>query len=527
MPASKTLTKLPIGIQTFADLRENGYLYVDKTEYIYRLVSLGKSFFLSRPRRFGKSLLVSTMQALFLGKKELFKGLWIAKHWDFKQKFPVIKLDWSAVRRTSPEDAEPSLQGFLKRIATDYKIKLTEKTAADQFGELLESIHKKTGKQVVLLIDEYDMPILDNLETPQAEPMRDYLQNFYKIIKSSDEHLRFIFLTGVTRFSKVALFSGLNSPLDITIDNRFSTICGYTQDELEKNFKQHIKVIAEEGGVSVATALERIKFWYNGFSWDGINPVYNPYSTLILFTQKMFRGYWFSSGSPTFLIEQIKKRNDVALVLEPVTLTLSNSDNFNIAHIDTAQLMFQTGYLSIKSVQKNAFGTTDTYTLGVSNEEVRVALIEYLTGLYANAQISNTLALREQMTTALQNGDASSLEIFMRKMFADIPYKLYQKKEAYYHSLFLLWLNLLGFKVQGEVNTNLGSIDAVWELGKQVIVAELKYSTKLKAKTLLKNAMAQIKKNRYYEKYEKGSKTVSLLGIGFSGKEKDLACKIL
>ena len=515
---------LPIGIQSFADLRKNGYLYVDKTEDIYRMITSGKTYFLSRPRRFGKSLLLSTLEAIFKGKKELFEGLYIDDKMNWES-HPVIKIDWSKIKHTSSQEMEVDMSDYLKGVAENYQILLTREYASGKFDELIVRLHEKFGKQVVILVDEYDMPILDALKKPDVvNDVRGFLQSFYQIIKANDDHLRFVFLTGVSKFAKVSVFSGLNNPDDITMDDKYASICGYTQEELTSYFSEHITDFALSEKVSESEIVESIRGWYNGFSWDGRTFVYNPFSTLILFNKKRFSDYWFASGTPTFLIDLIRERNDVKLLLESTQIQASGFDSFEPAAIDTKLLLFQTGYLTVKSVARSRFGEEVVYTLDVPNREVRQALMTHFTAAYTAFPLSDTAPMRERMLGQLLDGDADAFERAVQEMFARIPYQLHIPREAYYHSMLLLWLNLLGFDVMGEIPTDKGRIDAVWTWEDRVVIAEIKYAGKGSCETLIDAALTQIKKNRYHERYAGENRRIAFLAIAFAGKK--IACRM-
>jgi hypothetical protein len=524
----KHMRKLPIGIQSFSDLRSRDYLYVDKTQHIYNLINKGKIFFFSRPRRFGKSLLVSTLEALFKGEKELFEGLYIYDKADWNETYPVIKFDWSCIRHTSETEMEKGVSIFLKQIADEYGLVLEQEYSANRFDELLRRVHRKTGRQVVVLVDEYDIPILDALQEPSEEidSLRKFLQSFYRVLKAADEHLRFVFLTGVSKFSKLSIFSGLNNPNDITLDPSYATICGYTQDELESYFTQYLKTFArsetEKG--NIRDLLDQIRFWYNGFSWDGVTSLYNPYSTLLLMDKKIFRNYWFETGTPTFLVGLIKERNEVTLLMEPCRLQDTEFNSFDYLTLDTKLLMFQTGYLTIRNVEKDPFGGGMIYTLGVPNEEVRQSMMQYLTSSFAVYPVESTATMRSRMQGQLFSGDVSAFATSLRELFAHIPYQLHIHEEAYYHSLVLVWLNLLGFKIQAEVSTDKGRIDAVWTWKDRVIIAEIKYSSKRRTSSLIKAAFAQIHKNRYYDRYRSSAKQIALLAVAFAGR--DISCSL-
>ncbi len=514
---------LPIGIQSFANLRNEDYLYVDKTKEIHHLITTGRIYFLSRPRRFGKSLLVSTFEEIFKGNKSLFEGLYIYDQIDWTQQYPVVKIDWSRVKHSTAEEMERDMCAFLAEIAASHQVTLTREYASSRFDELIVRIHEKTGRQVVVLVDEYDMPILDALNNPTDMPaIRNFLQSFYKVIKGVDEYLRFVFLTGVSKFAKVSIFSGMNSPDDITMDAQYATICGYTHDELVRDFEEYINDFALSEKVTTSEIVESIRHWYNGYSWDGLNPVYNPFSTLLLFRKKVFADYWFTSGTPTFLMNQITKRNDVRLLLEPSEILSTGFDSFEPDVIDTQLLLFQTGYLTVKSVAKNRFGEQLKYTMGIPNEEVRQSMMEHLVSNYAACSVSETSTIRNRMMQELFDGDVSALEQSMKALFARIPYQLHIPREAYYHSLLLLWLNLLGFEVQGEVSTDKGRIDAVWTWEERVVVAEVKYADDGPTEPLLQEALSQIHDRRYFERYAGSNKRIALLAIAFAGR--DIAC---
>jgi hypothetical protein len=270
--------------------------------------------------------------------------------------------------------------------------------------------------------------------------------------------------------------------------------------------------------------LDRIRYWYNGFSWDGLTSVYNPFSTLLLFNKKIFRNYWFETGTPTFLINLIKERNDVKLLLEPVQMNDVEFNSFDPRTLGTKVLMFQTGYLTVKEVNKDPFGDGVFYTIGIPNEEVRQSMLQYLTSSFAVYPIDDTASMRSRMMGQLLSGDASTFETSVKELFAHIPYQLHLPREAYYHSLLLLWLNLLGFEVQAEVSTDKGRIDAVWTWEERVVIAEVKFSAGGKVEPLLEAAMAQILERRYYERYNDGNRRIALLAIGFAGKE--IACRM-
>ncbi|MDR1169880.1 MAG: AAA family ATPase, partial [Prevotellaceae bacterium] len=314
------MQQLGLDTQSFEKLRSRNCLYVDKTEDIYRMITDGRIYFLSRPRRFGKSLLVSTLEALFKGKKNLFECLYIYDKWEWEE-YPVIKIDWAGINHSTPEKMEKSLMFHLKKNARSYGITLIAESAIDCFSDLIESLHEKTGKDVIILIDEYDKPITAHISDSYLETIKKDVHDFYQVMKSSDEYLQFVLLTGVSKFSGLSIFSALNNPQDITLDREYVTICGYTQEELESNFSEYIDRAAEYLEMTREYLLEQIQYWYNGYTWDGKTAIYNPFSTMNFFKRQVFGNYWFSTGTPTFLIDLIRRRNSMEDVLKPIVVS--------------------------------------------------------------------------------------------------------------------------------------------------------------------------------------------------------------
>ena len=381
-----------------------------------------------------------------------------------------------------------------------------------------------TGRQVVVLIDEYDKPIVDNLTEPEImEGNRKILHDFYQILKAADEHLRFIFLTGVSRFAGMSIFSGLNNLNDITLDEQFASICGYTQQELENCFSEHLEDVSRYLNMDKIQLLDGIRTWYNGYSWNGLTQVYNPFSTLLFFNKRQFDNYWFRTGTPTFLIETLKKRNQLNPVLEPLTVSSKVFESFDPVRISEISLLFQTGYLTIK--HKDHRSIPPQYLLDIPNNEVKESLLEYLLNTYSNYPLEQTQDLKQRMQQQLLSGNTAALEQSLREMLAYIPYPLHIGQEAYYHSLMLLWLKLLGFDITGEITTNIGSIDAVWKFPGHIVVAEVKCQVKKGRMTaLLDKAIKQIENKRYYERFMDEEK-VSFLAVVFA--EKEIGCRML
>jgi hypothetical protein len=521
--SAKNMKNLPIGIQSFEDLRSKDYLYVDKTQAIYRLVTSGKAFFLSRPRRFGKSLLVSTLEAIFKGQKGLFEGLWIQDKVDWAQlNHPVIRIDFGEINNATAEALQQDFERVILQIAHSYGIALT-RSGAGSFAELIAKLHQSTGQQVVVLIDEYDKAILDNMSNPDVmQANKEVLHGFYQVLKAADEHLRFVFLTGVSKFAGISIFSGLNNLNDITLSEKYASICGYTQAELEHNFADYLIDLGDSLTMSHQDILDVIREWYDGYSWDGKTSIYNPFSTLSLFENKRIKNFWFRTGTPTFLIDLLKQHNQLSSILEPMIVSEYAFDSFNPQYITELPLLFQTGYLTIKHIEVTR-GIAQ-YTIDMPNLEVKESLLQYLLSAYSYYPVERENGLKQRMQKQLLNCDASGLEKSLREMLANIPYQLHIGKEAYYHSLLLLWLKLLGFDVAGEVNTNKGRIDAVWKFKGHTVIAEVKFQVEEEnIENLLDKAIAQIKERHYAERFDDGQQ-VLLLTVVFAGKE--IGCRV-
>jgi Holliday junction resolvase-like predicted endonuclease len=516
---------LPIGIQAFEKLRNASAVYVDKTQHIWNLVNCGSVYFLSRPRRFGKSLLVSCLSELLAGNKQLFDGLYIYDKWEWEKTFPVIHLDFTEIQYATVEQLEISLDKFLNDLAKKENIELEKSSTVligVKFAELIEKLHEKTGNPVAILIDEYDKPLIDNLGDKEThEKVKRTLHDFYQVIKAKDKHIKFMFMTGVSRFSGLSVFSALNNLNDITMDTQYASICGYTQEELEANFKEHIEEAGKYLGISYDKTIDAIKRWYNGYSWDGKTFVYNPFSTLLLFKKKEFDSHWYETGTPTFLIEQIKKKNGLysfvaTQEVESNTLKGNGDDNQEIA-----TLLFQTGYLTIKKKELRE-DKTSQYAIDFPNMEVKKAFLSSLLVAYANKESHVIEDIGKKVRKAIEEKDSEGLKRSLVELLANVPYDLITKKESFYHAVFLIEARLSGFEVQGEVHTDKGRIDAVLKKDNSVIVVEIKYSKEKPTDKMIEDALAQIRDRKYFEKYI--GNDVSLLAIAF-GNKKEIACR--
>jgi hypothetical protein len=485
----------------------------------------GRIYFLARPRRFGKSLLVSTLDELYSGRKELFKGLYIYDKWDWTKQYPVIRLDFGEITFSSGAKLKISLHDFVDEMAEDYSITLSKKNLSDRFGELIKRLSRSTGQQVVILIDEYDRPIINHLSNPKKlERNRTILHDdFYPVLKASDKWIKFIFITGVSKFSGLSVFSALNNPDDITLNEEYASICGYTQEELETYFSEYIDELAVRKDMSRDQLLYNIKQWYNGYSWDGETSVYNPISTLQLFNNNKFANYWFKTATPMFLMEMLKISNNIEPILKPIEADESMFDSYDPEEIGEIPLLFQTGYLTIKSIE-----TTDIpeiYTLDIPNMEVRESFTKRLLHAYSKYPLKDINKLTHVMYRQVYAGDTSGFNESLCSLMAKVPNILHEGSEGYYHSIFLVAMKMLGFDIQGEVLTNIGRIDVVWNMRDLTIVAELKYSADKTLDKLLDEAMAQIYDRKYYEAYL--DRRVMLMAVAFTNKEVKCEMKML
>jgi hypothetical protein len=426
------------------------------------MITDGRVYFLSRPRRFGKSLLVSTLEALFKGKKDLFKGLYIYDKWEWEE-YPVITIDWTEINHSTPEEMEKDLVLYLKNIAKNYWITLKAKSAVGYFRDLIAALHEKTGRDVVILIDEYDKPVTSHLSDSHLKPVRTAVHDFYQVMKGSDKYLKFVFLTGVSKFSGLSIFSALNNLQDITLRKEYTAICGYTQEELESNFSEYIDSVAEYLKMTGEYLLEQIRYRYNGYTWDGETAIYNPFSTMNFFQFQRFANYWFRSGTPSFLIDIIQRRDNTESLLNPIVVDESILDEYDPANISEVPLLFQTGYLTIKKMKLTPDGFAE-YTLGIPNMEVSKSLLKHLLkayGKYPDNRYIDELRrkIQRQISDCDEPGFARSLEMII----ATVPYDIHIPQEYYYDFLILMWMRLTGFNIRAEEHNNFGSSDLVWE----------------------------------------------------------------
>ncbi len=506
-----TRRKLPIGIQTFRKIREGGYYYVDKTAFARRLVHEGTHYFLSRPRRFGKSLFLDTLKELFEGSEPLFRGLSIHEDWDWGARWPVLRLSFGAGDFRKPDAAAARLSEQLAAAERRAGVSAEHTTLSGHLSALLEALHEKTGRRVVVLVDEYDKPILDMLEVPGvARANRDFLRDIYGVIKDCDAHVRFAFLTGVSKFSKVSLFSGLNNLRDITLDPRYSAVCGYTEEDLDTVFSSELPGLDRDD----------VRNWYNGYSWGGSEKVYNPFDILLLFDGRRFGAWWFETGTPQFLVETLFRRRVSTLALDRMAGTSDLLSAFDVDDMATEALLFQTGYLTIH--EQEDLGGEPLYRLGYPNREVRQSLNRSLLR-HLIQDSSRQTANSASLYRLLQANDFAGLEQMFHAFFAGIPYEWYTNNdiaryEGYYASVFYSHFAALGLDITVEDSTSHGRVDMAVVFSGHVYLFEFKVVELAPGGC----GMAQLKEKRYADKYRHLSVPIHLVAVEFSRDSRNI-----
>ena len=507
------MKNLTVSISDFEKLRREGYLYVDKTEYIWNLINpAGGSFFLSRPRRFGKSLTLSTLKAIFQGKKELFEGLAIYdKPYDWKE-YPIIHLDMNGRDFSTPEKLEERFQQILREQAYINGVTLQSTASDTMFHELIQTLYDKSG-EVVILLDEYDRPILNNIAKDNRFDFLNALKGFYSVIKEKSALLRFAFVTGVSKFCHVSLFSDLNNLADITMDIRYATMFGYTQEELEKYFGDRIADLAGDGDLE--SYKTKMKDWYNGYRFEArAQTVYNPVSLANFFENRgMFNNYWFSTGTPSFLLELTKQKDfDFQSALKKAVPQVAFSA-FEIDNIDPLALLLQTGYITIKGSEER-FGQT-WYFLDFPNREVAGAFSAYILNSYAGKTQTASVQFTAEIAMALLNKDLKKLRKIMEVFFAGIPYTSHKKQESTFQTIFFSIFRLLGLYIEAESATNDGRIDAVVQTDNAIFIFEFKLDDD-------PTALEQIRAKEYFKKFLLDKREIYIVGVNFDSEKGNL-----
>ena len=511
--------KLPIGTASFMNLRNRNCYYVDKTPYIEKLIDRGEYYFLSRPRRFGKTLLVDTMQELFEGNEKLFQGLHIHDRWDWTASNPVVRLSFHS-KYSEPGDLQNNLENQLTWIEDSAGIEPPDITGPDRFNNLILNLYRKTGQQVVVLVDEYDKPILDLLENKElAEANRAYLHGVYGIIKGCAKYIRFMFVTGISMYSKVRLFSGLNILEDISLDPEFATICGYTDTDIDTVFTPELKGLDRD----------EIRHWYNGYSWLGEEKVYNPFDVLLLFKKRQFEPFWYETGTPEYLYRILAEGKINTPNLEHLKMDKSELSNFKVEEISVNALLFQCGYLTI--VNHEIWPGGIRYSLEYPNHEVRLSFNKQLL-VAVSGNFSEVERRGKNMVKFLADNDFEEFKAELSSFFSNIPNEWYVKNrmqhyEGFYASMVYACFTAIGVTVTGEESTSLGRSDLVVVLAGEVFVMELKVAkqpadqAKVEAEAM--DSIAQIRENDYAGKYRHRQGKIHLLGVVFNGEKHNVS----
>ncbi|WP_368086011.1 ATP-binding protein [Cylindrospermopsis raciborskii] len=467
---------LPLGINTLDKLRGSNCIYVDKTRLAFQLIKQPGAFFLSRPRRFGKSLFIDTLKEIFEGNQKLFEGLYIYDQWDWSRKFPVIKIDFAGGVLKNRQELDQKINGILLKTAQSLGVDYELKDIQGRFGEIIAGAYQRFGERAVVLVDEYDKPILDNIDNPPiAAEMREGLKNLYSVLKEQDANIQFIFMTGVTKFSKVSLFSGLNQLTDITIDTRYSSICGYTETDLTQSFGEHL----------AGADREAVRSWYNGYNWTGSESVYNPYDILMFIDKgKIFHNYWFETGNPTFLVKLFQANRYFLPNLEHLEVTEEILESFEVERINPVTLLFQSGYLTIDHTFIRRHRSM--FALKIPNMEVRLTLNDHFINAYTEI-VNEKSAIQDSLYEYMCNGDLESTVKAVKRLFAGIPWRNFTNNdlanfEGYYASVLYAFLSSLNARIIPEDITNYGQADITAILGDHIYVMEIKVVDGEKAK---------------------------------------------
>ena len=504
----------PIGIQTFSEIRTNDNLYIDKTAYIYRMAnSDGKYFFLSRPRRFGKSLLVSTLLSYFEGRKELFKGLAIDNLENEWAEYPVLHFDLSGGKHQEEDQLNRYLDFILKDNERRFGVECDAVDANVRLANLIASVYKKTGKQVVVLIDEYDAPLLDVVHQDERfESLRHLMRNFYSPLKQCEPMLRFVFLTGITKFSQLSIFSELNNITNISMDEAYAGICGITKEELLTQMSDDIDRLAEKLSITREVAIQQLKDNYDGYHFTYPSPdIFNPYSLLNCFSKEKIGAYWFGSGTPTFLIEMMRKFGTTPMDIgESEMADVSDFDAPTETMESIVPLLYQSGYVTIKDYDED----TNLYELGIPNKEIRIGLFKSLLPNYLTRSSQRGKVAIAQMSVLIKNGDIDgALELF-RTFLATVPYCENTKYEGYFQQLmYVVFALLTDYRILVEQRTSKGRTDITLETQDSIYIMELKFGN------TADEALAQINANHYADAFAMSNKKTIKVGIGFDVKD--------
>lgn len=510
------MRKLPIGIQTFEKLREGAFLYVDKTAMIYRLARTSTPYFLSRPRRFGKSLLISTFEAYFQGRKDLFEGLAIEKLETEWIEYPVLHLDLNAKKYETPDDLNAMLNQYLEKWEQIYGCEKQNRSSEERFAYMIEQAYLQTGKQVVVLIDEYDKPLLQTLLNEELlDEYRRMLKAFYGVLKSSDRYLRFVFLTGVTKFAQVSVFSDLNQLNDISMDYAYNALCGITKEELASNFVPEIKNLSEFLGLTFEETVGRLEKQYDGYHFceDTTVGLFNPFSVLNALQKLKLGNYWFQTGTPTYLVDLLKQSDyDLRLLVNGIETTNSAFSEYRAEVNNPLPMIYQSGYLTIKHYDKEV----ELYTLKFPNDEVRYGFLNFLVPYYTHVSDDETGFHIAKFTRELRAGDVDAFMERLKVFFAGIPYELSDDTERHYQAIFYVVFALMGQFVETEIRSARGRADAVVKTREYIFVFEFKLNGSAE------EALKQIDEKGYLIPYKLDGRNLVKVGVNFSKETRNI-----
>lgn len=505
--------KYPIGIQNFEKLRQDGYLYIDKTGLVYSLVQTSNCYFLSRPRRFGKSLLISILEAYFLGKKELFKGLAIEKLEQEWTVHPVLHLDLNIEKYDSIDNLTDILNVNLKLWEQTYGSNDAETSVSLRFAGIIRRAYKQTGRRVVVLVDEYDKPLLQSIGNKALqEEFRNTLKPFYGVLKSLDGCIRFALLTGVTKFGKVSVFSDLNNLDDISMNNQYATLCGITEKEIHANIEEGIRSLASAQNLSYEETCVKLKEMYDGYHFTSDSEgIYNPFSLFNALKNKTFGNYWFETGTPTYLVELLKRNR---YNLKDMTETVSSADVLNSIYGDDEPIpvIYQSGYLTIKGYNPRF----KTYRLGFPNKEVEEGFMNFLIPYYTPIKKEKTAFSIENFVEEIERGDIDSFFRRLQSFFADTPYELVRDRELHYQNVLFIVFKLIGLYVKAEYHTSQGRIDLALQTDKYIYVMEFKLEGSAE------EALRQIEEKQYVLPFASDKRQVFQIGINFSSQTRNI-----
>ena len=507
--------KLPIGIQSFEKLRTEGFRYIDKSHLVYKLAQSGCYYFLSRPRRFGKSLFLSTLEAYFLGKKELFDGLAVAELEKDWIEYPVLHLDLNTQKYGSAEALEYVLDKFLQAQESKYGLSSSGSYFGPRFAAVIQKAYEITGRRVVILVDEYDKPVLQVIGNDSLqEEYRSTLKGFYGALKSCDQYIQFAFLTGVTNFGKVSVFSDLNHLNDISMDQRYYDICGLTEKEIRANLSEEVESMAMELGLQPEEVYAKLKEHYDGYHFceDNVPGIYNPFSILNALDKKKIESYWFATGTPTYLVELLKKHNYNLSCLEKEVLSSDELNSIDSASSDPIPVIYQSGYLTIKDYDKE-FGL---YRLGYPNKEVEEGFVKFLIPYYTNIEQTRSGFEISQFVRCLRNKD---IEGFMQRLQAFLsacPYELQPDQERHFQSVMYILTTLCGFYTEVEEHTSRGRMDMTIKTDRYIYIFEFKFNSTAEA------ALKQISDMGYADKFKNDKREIICIGVNYSSGDRNI-----